>query len=1308
MSVWVKTGSFPVPASGSSVIDVTSHGTNPKAIHVWFTWANSNDVNRAGALFAHGFSDGINHRAWMANRESNATINTQRNNSITNMLHGQDFANVLDVSATAAMNVNDVTLTYSNQAETLILHYVIFGGSDVTAVVREMAASSSPHTGVGFTSDLILFGCSGNAFTNASVHGFQSFGVARDNGVSIDQWCLFSYFGDDDLDTLGSGLNAVDFVGQYADGDFTAWQAQITVIGTDGFTWTGSNADEFVALCLNFGGVAAVDVGTFTKATGAAPVTQQMPDVGFTPQQYFLGSAFNTAVDLTTNRDCRLAFGAYDEVTGAGHSAIATGDNVTGTDAHSRSHNSEVLQISQNLNANGVQSSATPDAITDQTPSFEWNPNTADAFHIGYYAIEEGTPADFPIDVDPGSFVFTGVAAGIVADYEFNADPGSFALAGVEIAQEVDFPTAPGSFVIGGVVAVVEGPTIASVDDNDIDDAETGIGVVCTDAEAAQGTGKFEISDNAVYGSGTVVAQTITGWTDTLVTITAVLGALAPGVTRYGWLTNDTGTRNVDGFVLRLRRAQAVVIPLSVNIAVSGEDTTHQLTPPAGKSGADFIAGRIQDDENPADTIDPDADEFTELEWALKFLPAARDVEYSVRISISGVPLDIYDQIATIDVPAAGGPTDFPLNCDPGSFTITGAVEVNEIGYPAAPDSFAITGTAAAVVADYLIDVLPDAFTITGTAAAIVADYFDDALPGNFALNGAAISLDIGYNADPGSLVLTGFLVELITDYIINCDPTSLAINGVATGLITDYDLEADPGAFAINGAAVDMLVTVVFIVESESFVISGAVALLLTDYIFEAEPGTFAIGGVAAAPDLGIPVDTGVIAITGVATALKIDYVLEADPDSYAINGVAADLIADYEIDADPGTFAIGGIAVSLDLSFEADSGSFAVNGVAADVVGGFVDTVDPGSFAINGVLADLLTDYDLEADPGSFALNGVEISLDIGYNADPGSFVVTGVTVDLLTDYNLEADPGSCVVTGIAVEFTFDADLSVNVDPGSFVVSGIAADVVADIFEDVDSDSIVITGFSADLIVDYELLADPGSFVLTGVLAELDVDYDLEADPGSFAVAGFLTDLLKDFFFDADPGSIDLTGVEISLEFGLDADPGSFAVTGAAADLEPDYVVLSDPATFAVNGVAADILADRVLDADPESYAVTGVAADLFTEFVTSADPGTFVLTGFVIDLISDYLENVVPGAYTITGIEAIFTEDVLPEIIEIEDVSITSPTVISVSITIPMVSGVVLTVAAVILVVIVSPTIILVTLTLPDSTGIRLRPE
>jgi hypothetical protein len=85
------------------------------------------------------------------------------------------------------------------------------------------------------------------------------------------------------------------------------------------------------------------------------------------------------------------------------------------------------------------------------------------------------------------------------------------------------------------------------------------------------------------------------------------------------------------------------LMALSSNITASGVATTGQLTAPSGKTiVSDFVAGRMQDDENPADTIDITTDDYSEFEWCIAANAAAADGTYNFRVTKAGTALDTY------------------------------------------------------------------------------------------------------------------------------------------------------------------------------------------------------------------------------------------------------------------------------------------------------------------------------------------------------------------------------------------------------------------------------------------------------------------------------------------------------------------------------------------------------------------------------------------------------------------------------------------------------------------------------------------
>lgn len=81
----------------------------------------------------------------------------------------------------------------------------------------------------------------------------------------------------------------------------------------------------------------------------------------------------------------------------------------------------------------------------------------------------------------------------------------------------------------------------------------------------------------------------------------------------------------------------------STNISPSGQNTTALLAPPAGKTTSNFSVGRMQDDENPADSVSIATDGYTELEWAIEATDQAENLAtYQFRVTKNGTALAAY------------------------------------------------------------------------------------------------------------------------------------------------------------------------------------------------------------------------------------------------------------------------------------------------------------------------------------------------------------------------------------------------------------------------------------------------------------------------------------------------------------------------------------------------------------------------------------------------------------------------------------------------------------------------------------------
>lgn len=106
-----------------------------------------------------------------------------------------------------------------------------------------------------------------------------------------------------------------------------------------------------------------------------------------------------------------------------------------------------------------------------------------------------------------------------------------------------------------------------------------------------------------------------------------------------------TVTSSINASIVIALRPQPspILMGASANITASGDNTTAQLTAPSGKTTGDFVTGRMQDDENPADAVDITSDDYTELEWSLiAASPAVNGDIYQFRVTSNGTALNTY------------------------------------------------------------------------------------------------------------------------------------------------------------------------------------------------------------------------------------------------------------------------------------------------------------------------------------------------------------------------------------------------------------------------------------------------------------------------------------------------------------------------------------------------------------------------------------------------------------------------------------------------------------------------------------------
>lgn len=132
--------------------------------------------------------------------------------------------------------------------------------------------------------------------------------------------------------------------------------------------------------------------------------------------------------------------------------------------------------------------------------------------------------------------------------------------------------------------------------------------------------------------------------------------------TAYEYYRLNVTANNGNGSITQLAELslyaiqdRALYMSGSSNITASGEATTAQLTAPSGKTTGDFDAGRIQDDENPADAVAITADDYTELEWCIVGSSAVEGDTFQFRVTDGGATLTTYTVTPELQITAGGG-----------------------------------------------------------------------------------------------------------------------------------------------------------------------------------------------------------------------------------------------------------------------------------------------------------------------------------------------------------------------------------------------------------------------------------------------------------------------------------------------------------------------------------------------------------------------------------------------------------------------------------------------------------------------------
>ena len=400
MALQTKAGSF-VLNTGVGNQTITGVGFQPTGILFFAVGSTVEGTSAVNARMSYGMTDGTNDcvSAVRAVDGGTTTDRVQDTSEIINLMN-PSTATVDIIVTHVSMNSDGFVInvgTNTNSEAILVKYFAISGTTNL--VVGQVLASASPVTGLGFQPNLLLSMNSGQGAGDlTSMHAlYNVFGCAERFGGTTRQWRHVGFFGEDDRAQSSSSIQTDGFAGQVYNGSLT-WSTSLTTFDTGGFTWAGSNTDQFCYMAIELPTGIEAFAGEFTKSVGGAPATQTLPDSTFTPQSYILCNGHDTSSTTTnpTQQSSLFSIGAYSQTgTPSTFNISVASEIAAGTQADMRADATNVL-IETALGG-GTVSEAVSQTIADSTPDIIWNPNTAVADHIGYLAFEED-PLSTPIN----------------------------------------------------------------------------------------------------------------------------------------------------------------------------------------------------------------------------------------------------------------------------------------------------------------------------------------------------------------------------------------------------------------------------------------------------------------------------------------------------------------------------------------------------------------------------------------------------------------------------------------------------------------------------------------------------------------------------------------------------------------------------------------------------------------------------------------------------------------------------------------------------------------------------------------------
>lgn len=398
----VKVGSFVQSlVAAPSTQSVTGIGFAPRALILWTTGGTVDGAFRAGVRFGIGFvtSPGAGQQAAVA---------FSANDNVTPTAAGrQAFARAIGISSPttaavalaraglASFDADGFTLNWVvNDAAGYIINYMALG-LGVLAKAHTFnvppAVGQQSITGIGFRPDLVIVaGTLGADVGVAAADAAVSFG-AMDGLGGQAAMALYDRSAQNPADT--QRIEQADSVIVGVDAAATlSTQAQFSSMDADGYTlsWVNVTAPTpcpLAAIAIQCGGRARV--GLFSKSIGAAPATQPVTGVGFTPEGLLLFA--NQATVVGGSGQARLGIGASSGAGSERSSAMQSANAVIPSSVDAIDRTDRVF-VKVNNTTPGQDASAQLASFDTDGFTLTWQTNDAVATQLFYIALAGAIP----------------------------------------------------------------------------------------------------------------------------------------------------------------------------------------------------------------------------------------------------------------------------------------------------------------------------------------------------------------------------------------------------------------------------------------------------------------------------------------------------------------------------------------------------------------------------------------------------------------------------------------------------------------------------------------------------------------------------------------------------------------------------------------------------------------------------------------------------------------------------------------------------------------------------------------------------